>query len=199
MKKLLFAAMAAAMASVASAATDWTYSAYGIKKGYEVGKGETSSTSIGAGYTVYFLFNKYDDSAGKKKLCEDVLAGFRSGKSIEETAGENFLCTATTDQNGKASTTADPLNDKFIDSGKTLSTIAVIAHGNILLASYNAPIFTSGDQTSVGNWCSSMGYRVDDDGTGAYSGDGWYAIPEPTSGLLLLIGMAGLVLKRKRA
>lgn len=35
--------------------------------------------------------------------------------------------------------------------------------------------------------------------TGAYSGAGWYAVPEPTSGLLLLLGMAGLALKRKRA
>ena len=37
--------------------------------------------------------------------------------------------------------------------------------------------------------------------TGAYTtnGAGWYAAPEPTSGLLLLLGMAGLALKRKRA
>ena len=27
----------------------------------------------------------------------------------------------------------------------------------------------------------------------------WSAVPEPTSGLLLLLGMAGLALKRKRA
>ena len=33
----------------------------------------------------------------------------------------------------------------------------------------------------------------------AYSGAGWYAVPEPTSGLLLLIGVAGLALKRKQA
>ena len=32
-----------------------------------------------------------------------------------------------------------------------------------------------------------------------FSGDGWYtAAPEPTSGLLLLFGLAGLALKRKR-
>lgn len=29
--------------------------------------------------------------------------------------------------------------------------------------------------------------------------NGWYAIPEPTSGLLLLLGVAGLALKRRRA
>lgn len=35
--------------------------------------------------------------------------------------------------------------------------------------------------------------------TTAYNGAGWYAAPEPTSGLLLLLGVAGLALKRKRA
>ena len=35
---------------------------------------------------------------------------------------------------------------------------------------------------------------------GAYSGAGWYtAVPEPTSGLLMLLGMAGLALRRRRA
>jgi len=34
----------------------------------------------------------------------------------------------------------------------------------------------------------------------SYSSAGWYtAVPEPTSGLLLLIGMAGLALRRRRA
>ena len=39
------------------------------------------------------------------------------------------------------------------------------------------------------------------DATAGYAGAGWYsqAAPEPTSGLLLLLGMAGLALKRKRA
>ena len=36
--------------------------------------------------------------------------------------------------------------------------------------------------------------------TDGYAGAGWYsAVPEPTSGLLMLLGMAGLALKRKRA
>ena len=37
--------------------------------------------------------------------------------------------------------------------------------------------------------------------TAAYSGAGWYtqSVPEPTSGLLMLLGMAGLALRRRRA
>lgn len=34
--------------------------------------------------------------------------------------------------------------------------------------------------------------------SGGYQGAGWYAVPEPTSGLLLLLGMAGLALRRKQ-
>ena len=38
--------------------------------------------------------------------------------------------------------------------------------------------------------------------SGGYQGAGWYSVsnvPEPTSGLLMLLGVAGLALKRKRA
>ena len=37
--------------------------------------------------------------------------------------------------------------------------------------------------------------------SGGWQGAGWYAqsVPEPTSGLLMLLGVAGLALKRKRA
>lgn len=39
------------------------------------------------------------------------------------------------------------------------------------------------------------------DSSSGYAGAGWYtaAVPEPTSGLLLLLGIAGLALKRKQA
>ena len=45
-------------------------------------------------------------------------------------------------------------------------------------------------------------WALNGDASEGYAGAGWYtaaAAPEPTSGLLLLLGMAGLALRRKQA
>ena len=48
--------------------------------------------------------------------------------------------------------------------------------------------------TQLGSLSFTINDRIIESGT-----DGWVAVPEPTSGLLLLLGGAGLALKRRRA
>ena len=59
----------------------------------------------------------------------------------------------------------------------------------------------SGGQVDLTPTITTSKVLRDLDGTTDFTGSnyGWYAVPEPTSGLLLLIGVAGLALKRKRA
>lgn len=57
-----------------------------------------------------------------------------------------------------------------------------------------ANINTAGTDATISNLAKNLG------GTGGTAITGWTAaVPEPTSGMLLLLGMAGLALRRKRA
>ena len=67
--------------------------------------------------------------------------------------------------------------------------------GNIESSDVGASQVTFGSQNAY-----SAAFK---DATAGYSGAGWYsmpsAVPEPTSGLLMLLGVAGLALRRRRA
>ena len=63
-----------------------------------------------------------------------------------------------------------------------------------------APAITIGaDVDSIGGTIQQIGGADFTGDHGAFSASGWTAAPEPTSGLLLLIGVAGLALRRRRA
>ena len=56
---------------------------------------------------------------------------------------------------------------------------------------------TKGPVTALGTGSAAIGFGNQATYTG--NKDNWSAVPEPTSGLLLLLGVAGLALKRRRA
>lgn len=87
-------------------------------------------------------------------------------------------------------------NAYFVVLGKDADGNDAIYISDIVAANYAA--VGDGDVTfGQQNAYSSVGFK---DAAGGFTSAGWYtAAPEPTSGLLMLLGMAGLALKRKRA
>lgn len=59
--------------------------------------------------------------------------------------------------------------------------------------------FTSAVKSATGADVGDAGLAWGNMTSATQSASNWTAVPEPTSGLLMLLGMAGLALKRKRA
>ena len=93
---------------------------------------------------------------------------------------------------------------KFGDfaAGESYSYYAVIYDATTIdgAKNYFVTSVKSGSISANGSDKSlSFGNMTSTSTTSAFYGNSWQAVPEPTSGLLLMLGVAGLALKRKRA
>jgi len=211
MRNLVFAAVAAlATVGAANAAATWTFDASSmtgtthnqVKDGFNATTvGGTSGNPVGAGYATYYIWGVDNNTMASK--ANDVLAGLRAGLSMEQTIstkGLIVLASSTTDKDGYVKSVTESVDeDLYCEAfGTTVLSlaIAILGENDVYLAE-NWPLARS-HSLNGDVWLTNT--RRDIDGTAKYGGSwGWYAVPEPTSGLLLLLGVAGLALKRKRA
>ena len=192
MKKLMIALAAVAMATVASAATV-KWNANGIS---EMG----TSTLAGSSYAAYFV-----NSATLSRA--DMLATYYDTDKAQ--LDLSFLATTSA-----ASGYSAPLRDNpstgagtGVTQGGTLTTSAgsseawtgyvVIVDATSYDKANNA--FVTSELTKSTGATGQAATLQFSSLTGTQTASNWYAVPEPTSGLLMLLGMAGLALRRRRA
>ena len=179
MKKIFIAAFAAAFAAcVHAAAFQWSSTGTIYAKG--------SDTVALSGFTAY-LFDS--STVGQAALLE----GIRGGKSITDYTSLSSFTGST-----KVDTTAFSAD---LANGTMLNTFfAIVSDDDIYISKVAGQAAQSVGTASIafGNQATASKSVF---GDAAFASPGWYttAVPEPTSGLLLLLGMAGLALKRKRA
>ena len=193
MKKLMIAAAIVCAAAFVQAATvTWT----GCYISTATTKGGWTKTMLGAddtGYTAtLYLFT---DAEMTKAV--DLKSGYTSstweeGITADNVTGDALTTNPATTYYGKLICTTS-VNGEL----QTLESQAFKFTTNPMENYPSIVIATNGDD--IGGTITDLDGNEFTGAYGAFTASGWTAAPEPTSGLLLLIGVAGLALRRKRA
>ena len=207
MKKIMMALGIVAVAAGVQAATyNWSViSSTAAFNGYDstadIGKAWTGATATSG--LKYYFFCQETISQG------DLLTALRNGGNITDYAA---LASGTTGSDGKVAKKTFTADTSLVKSdGKMYSYFAILSPDEksvFLSASTGLAADTSGGQSDYYIGANPSKILRDTDGTTAFGSAGWYSaaatpgpspIPEPTSGLLMLLGVAGLALRRRRA
>lgn len=192
MKKLILAVAVIGTAIAAQAATvSWASSKLFTAATAEGGFSSTAIGKAATGYLFTLTASEYDS----------FLADYNANgnmKSVYEAYTKGTLGTAA----GTAATTS---------RGSTATISTDVAVGDTV---YGAILYTYHDDTldkdfyianiATGTVGAESGLTIGNLGTYFFGQDtgtatgGWQVVPEPTSGLLLLLGVAGLALRRKQ-
>lgn len=143
---------------------------------------------------------------------------FMTAQTVASTTGENFGVANTTTAAAVAALTGGTFADyatTYAAASKATTAAGAITGGTGYYGNFNAGdalsafvvIIDAAAPSDIKNyivtdiktasWTSGTGSKALNYGSQASAT--WTAVPEPTSGLLMLLGMAGLALRRRRA
>ena len=205
MKKLMIAAAIVCATVIAQAGAvkwNWSSTAY---NGY-LNSGNTSTDyegKAGQAGTMY-IFNSNASGVSQNA----ILNAFLAGTDIASLSMDNYVTAAGTMSTAAAkqlSTSHDTFPDVRIDGSSYWADViyAMVIDDNIFISeTYSKKLGTTASATTISGTISTQTAKFQGEAKkDGFTAGGWYSasVPEPTSGLLMLLGVAGLALRRRRA
>ena len=209
MKKLIFAlAAVATVFAVNAAETKWKFSTGTgvLYDGYKnTGAGTYTKAAVsGADLFLISAIATSQDTLVKAYLAGEgtIDLGSYAVKGSAASAGTESAIKIATDASGKSTTGQVFFNANDFTVGTTYSFyMAALVDGNLFVSqTIDKGAQDATKQTALSISESTTSTAFNKDATG-FVNAGWYtaSVPEPTSGLLLLLGVAGMALRRRRA
>ena len=192
MKKLIVAAAAIALAVASQAAVvDWGYKITGDKT---VNSEAAAQASAYANNYMVYIFAA-DAVSDWDKLTEADLASAKDSSSLQylsygSRTGGNY---ATANAGGTVG------NPRSFDVGDVASYAAKIVVVDTVNNTYNASDITTASRAETAGASTEGIKSLTQANFAAQTFGGFAPVPEPTSGLLMLLGVTGLALRRRRA
>ena len=181
MKKLMVI-VAVAMAAIVSQAATFKWSTTSTGKIYEAG-----TTTLLASGTAYF----FDQDVVSQASLVTAFAGGKLDLSKQTSVDSNTISVGALA--GKVATYGE------VGTQYTFY-LAVLTDDGLYIGPTKAVYGLEGKDSAVSFSAKTSSQAAALDASAGYAGAGWYAaVPEPTSGLLMLLGIAGLALRRRRA
>ena len=194
MKKVLIA-LAIAVIGFAASAANVTWKVSGVT---------AQGTATTEGYLTYFLMAADDTGAAAAKVWSIADAITAAGKKDADAFASHTIPAAKglTDEGSVSSAKVTTYATSWVSP-----SASDLQYGYFYAVVFNADSVADATHYMVVGGAEADGSYALKFGTAsanqsltlAAGGASWTAVPEPTSGLLMLLGMAGLALRRRRA